>query len=78
MSTIFFEALCPRRVFWLVVHFKKPYTPLAFSNTMLDSVQPSADDTNIALDLYTLGINVTMAAGKVIRVTVPNLSFELD
>src|SRR6266487_1278364 len=66
------------RVFWLVVYLEKPATPLAFSSTMLDRVQPSADDANIIVDLHTPGINVTMAAGKVIRVTVQNLSFELD
>ena len=66
------------RVYWLVVYLKKPATPLAFSSTMLDRVQPSANDANIVVDLHTPGINVTMAAGKVIRVTVQNLSFELD
>ena len=45
---------------------------------MLNRVQPSADDANIVFDLHTPGINVTMAAGKLIRVTVQNLSFELD
>ena len=62
----------------MVVYLKKPATPLAFSSTMLDRVQPSADNANIAVDLHTPGINVTMAARKVIRVTVQNLSFELD
>jgi hypothetical protein len=45
---------------------------------MLDRVQPSANDANIVVDLHTPGINVTIAAGKVIRVMVQNLGFELD
>jgi hypothetical protein len=45
---------------------------------MLDRVQPSVNDTDIIVDLHTPGINVTMAARKVVRVTVQNLSFELD
>ena len=45
---------------------------------MLDRVQPSANDANIVVDLHTPGINVTMAAGKVVRVIVQKLSFELD
>jgi len=66
------------RVYWLVVYLKKPATPLALSSTMLGRVQPSADDADIVVDLHTLDINVTTAARKVIRVTVHNLSFELD
>ena len=82
ISTMPFEAFYSEfaqgRVFWLVLYLKKPATPLAFSNTMLNRVQPSADDANIVADLHTPGINITMAARKVIRVTVQNLSFELD
>lgn len=57
---------------------KKHATALAFSSTTLDRVQPSVNDANIVVDLHTSGINVRMAAGKVKRVTVQNLSFELD
>jgi hypothetical protein len=66
------------RVYWLVVHLKKPAASIEHSSTMLSRVQPSADDANIIVDLHTLGMNVTMAGRKVIRVTVQNLSFELD
>ena len=45
---------------------------------MLDRVQPSTYDANIVVDLYTPGINITIVAGKSIRVMVQNLSFELD
>src|SRR6266536_4002478 len=82
ISTMSFEAFYSEyaqgRVYWLVVYLKKPATPLAFSSTMLDRVQPSANDANIVVDLHTPGINVRMAAGKVIRVMVQNLNFELD
>lgn len=74
----FYSEYAQGRVYWLVVYLKKLATPLAFSSTMLDRVQPSANDANIIVDLHTPGINVTMAAGEVIRVTVQNLSFELD
>jgi len=37
---------------------------------MLERVQPFAYNTNIVVDLYTPGISVTIAAGKVIKVTV--------
>ena len=62
----------------MVVHLKKLATLLAFGSRMLNCVQPSPDDTDIVIDLHALGINVTIAAGKIIRVTVQNLSFELD
>jgi hypothetical protein len=51
---------------------------MLYNDTDGTRVQPSADDANIIVDLHTPGINVAMAAGKVIRVTVQNLSFELD
>ena len=44
---------------------------------MLDHAQPSIAIL-ISSSISTPGINVTMAAGKVIRVMVQNLSFELD
>jgi len=44
---------------------------------MLSRAKASANDPDIFIDLYTPGIDVTLA-GKVLKVTVENLTFELD
>jgi hypothetical protein len=64
-----FEAFYSR-LFWLVVYLEKPAAPLAFSRTMLNRVQPSADDANIVADIHTPGMNIIIAAGKVIGVAL--------
>jgi hypothetical protein len=64
------------RTYWLVVHLTKP--TLALSDTMVERVQASTNDSNIFIDHHTPGINVTMGDKKVLRVTVQNLTFELD
>jgi hypothetical protein len=66
------------RTFWLVVHLKKPSSALALRDSMVERVQASANDPDIFVDLYTTGVNLTMGAGRVLRVTVQNLTFELD
>jgi hypothetical protein len=82
MSTIpfkaFYSEFAQRHVFWSLVYLKKPAAPLSFSSTILDRVQPSADNANIVVDLYAPGMNVVIATGKVIRVTVQNLRVDLD
>jgi hypothetical protein len=45
---------------------------------MLSRVKASASDPNIFVDLHTPGINVTLVAGKVLKVTVENLTFKLN
>jgi hypothetical protein len=67
------------RVFWLVVRLPEGTCPiLAVSSTMLDCVQSSVDNANIIVDLHTPGIDATIAAGKVVKVIVKNLSFTQD
>ncbi|CAG8976282.1 hypothetical protein HYALB_00011767 [Hymenoscyphus albidus] len=65
------------RVYWLVIHLQKVAPPFATSPTMIQRVQPD-DNVGLIVDLHTPGINVTMATGKAITVTVQNLSFKLD
>jgi hypothetical protein len=74
----FYSEFTQGRVFLLVVRLEKPATLPAFSNTMLDRVRSSADDIKIIVDIHTPGINATMVARKIVRVTVQDLSFELD
>ena len=65
------------RMYWLVVHIKKPAAPIEPGSTMLRRVQLSTTN-DIIVDLHSLGMNVALAGGKVIRVSVQSLSFDLD
>lgn len=76
--TAFHSTQAQGRIFWLVVHLKKPSSALAPSDTMLSRVKASANDPDIFVDLHTPGIDVTLVAGKVLKVTVENLTFKLD
>jgi hypothetical protein len=65
------------RTYWLVVHLKPP-SALALSDTMVKRIQASTNDPNIFIDHHTTGINITMGARNALRVTVQDLTFELD
>ena len=64
--------------FWLVVHLQKPALALAVSDTILERVQHSFENTDIVVDIHTQGIMLEMSSTKVLTVTVQNLSFQLD
>jgi hypothetical protein len=66
------------REFFLVVHLKKPPSIITLSPTMLERVKASANDPDIFVDLHTPGIAIAMAAGKVLRVTIQDMTFALD
>lgn len=63
----------PGRIFWLVVHLKKPPPLPASSDLKPERVKLSA---NIFVDLYDSGIKVTLAE-KAINVTMQGLAFKL-
>ena len=63
-------------IFWLVIHLKKLFLALTFSDTMIKYIV-STNDPNIFIDLYTLSIDVILVR-KVLKVIVKNLIFKLD
>lgn len=57
---------------------QKTPSALTLNNKMFLRVKASANDPNIFVDLHAPGVDITLVAGKVLKVTVQILTFKLD